>query len=83
LQHPGAVVQHLAYIRSDHRPILLDTDYQAGVGQLQIGPRRFEAKWLKEKGFRDVVKNAWEVASDAIPYGNVLAHLGHFAWRLT
>jgi hypothetical protein len=28
IMHPGAVLQHLEYTRSDHRPILLDTDYQ-------------------------------------------------------
>jgi hypothetical protein len=27
LWYPGAVLQHLEYIRSDHRPLLLDTDY--------------------------------------------------------
>jgi hypothetical protein len=29
IMHPGAVLQHLEYTRSDHRPILLDTEYQA------------------------------------------------------
>lgn len=28
LMHPGAVLQHLQYTRSDHRPIMLDTEYQ-------------------------------------------------------
>jgi hypothetical protein len=58
--HPGAVLQHLGYIRSDHRPILLDTEYQMGVGRQKHGPRRFEAKWLREEGCRQVVKDAWE-----------------------
>jgi hypothetical protein len=47
--HPGATVKHLGYIRSDHRPILLDTEYQNEAGQQHSGPRRFEAKWLREK----------------------------------
>jgi hypothetical protein len=28
IMYPGAVLQHLEYTKSDHRPILLDTDYQ-------------------------------------------------------
>jgi hypothetical protein len=60
--HPGAVLQHLGYIRSDHRPILLDTEFQAGIGRQKHGPRRFEAKWLREEGFRQVVKDAWEAS---------------------
>jgi endonuclease/exonuclease/phosphatase family metal-dependent hydrolase len=44
LMHPGAVLQHLGYIRSDHRPILQDTEYKATVSQQNPGPKRFEAK---------------------------------------
>jgi hypothetical protein len=55
IMHPGPMVQHLGYIRSDHRPILLDTDYHAGAAQGRSGPHRFEAKWLRENNFRDVV----------------------------
>jgi hypothetical protein len=47
--HLGATVQHLGYIKSDHRPILIDTDYHAGAAQCRSGPRRFESKWLREK----------------------------------
>jgi hypothetical protein len=77
LLHPGAVLQHLGYIRSDHRPILLDTEYQTLAGQPKLGPKRFEAKWLKEKNFREVVYQAWEAASHEIPEGNVLGRLAH------
>jgi hypothetical protein len=72
--HPGAGVQHLGYIRSDHQPILLDTDYHAEqVGQWK-GPRRFEAKWLREPGFREVVESAWTSVNNSP--GNVLEKLG-------
>jgi hypothetical protein len=73
--HPGAVVLHLDYTKSDHRPILVDTDYQPAVTGSRTGPRRFEAKWLREAGFRDVVKAAWESAGEATSRG-VLAKLG-------
>jgi hypothetical protein len=44
--HPAAGVQHLEYIKSDHRPILLDTDMQAGQVTSRSKVKRFEARWL-------------------------------------
>jgi hypothetical protein len=55
VMHPGAKLQYLGYIRSDHRPILLDTEYQQPQQHSSNGPRHFEAKWLREEGFRQVV----------------------------
>jgi hypothetical protein len=60
MMHPGAVLQHLEYIKSDHIPILLDTAYQDVLAHLDARPHRFEGKCLKEKDFRDVVHKAWE-----------------------
>jgi hypothetical protein len=77
VQHPGAMVKHLGYIKSDHWPILLDTDYQTGVAHQWPGPRWFEAKWLRDKNLREVVQNAWNGASHVIPEGNVLGRLSH------
>jgi hypothetical protein len=53
--HPGAVLQHLGYIKSDHRPIILDTEYKPDLPTHTAGPRQFEAKWLREPGFRQIV----------------------------
>jgi hypothetical protein len=61
--HPAAVLQHLDFIRSDYRPILLDTDYQSDLLQIRTGPRRFEARWLRERGFQEVVEKAWAEAA--------------------
>jgi hypothetical protein len=61
--HPGAVVQHLGYIKSDHRPILLDTDFQNVQVHPKSGPQRFEAKWLMESEFREEVRRAWDTAA--------------------
>jgi hypothetical protein len=44
---PGAVLQHLDYCKSDHRAILLYTDFQSSLGQSKKGPKRFEARWLQ------------------------------------
>jgi hypothetical protein len=57
--HPGAVL-NLEFIRSDHRPILLDTEYQEVPVQSGHVPKRFEAKWLQEADFRQEVQRAWE-----------------------
>jgi hypothetical protein len=60
--HPGVMLQHLGYIRLGHRPILMGTEYQRGVGRQKNGLRRFEAKWLCEEGFIQVVEHALEAA---------------------
>jgi hypothetical protein len=75
LMHPGANLRHLEYTRSDHRPILLDTDYQGNQNQGHNGPNRFEAKWLQEEGFKEEVEKAWAAAS-TVP-GGVLGRLSH------
>jgi hypothetical protein len=61
--HPATVLQHLDFIRSDHCPIMLDTDYQSDLLQRRTGPRRFEAHWLRERGFKEVVEKAWAEAA--------------------
>jgi hypothetical protein len=77
IMHPGAVLQHLEYTRSDHHPILLDTDYQQTVVDHSKKSKKFEARWLHEKGFREMVEKTWSNASMMVPVGNVLAKLGH------
>jgi hypothetical protein len=74
--HPGAVLQHLEYTKSDHRPILLDTDYQHVAVNQGKKSKKIEARWMREKGFREMVENTWSEASLAIPVGNVLTKLG-------
>jgi hypothetical protein len=46
--HPGAIMQHLGYIQSDHKPLLLDIAYQENLVPTMSDPRRYEAKWIKE-----------------------------------
>jgi hypothetical protein len=46
-------------------------------GQRNSNSRKFEAKWFKEKDFRDVVQKAWVDASVAVSDGGILAKLGH------
>jgi hypothetical protein len=77
IMHPGAVLQHLEYTKSDHRPILLDTDYKHIAVNQGKKSKKFEARWLREKGFRDMVEKNGSEASLAVPMGNVLAKLGY------
>jgi hypothetical protein len=72
--HPNAVLQHLDYTKSDHRPILLDTEYQDPLTH-GGSPKRFEARWFQEKGFHQVVQDAWASAVASGP--GVLARLDH------
>jgi hypothetical protein len=73
--HPDAMVTHLEYTRSDHRPLLLDTEYQPSQASNKSSPRRFERKCLQEKNFRDIVEKAWEDASLVAGSDGVMAKL--------
>jgi hypothetical protein len=54
VMNPDALVQHLDFIRSDHHPILVNTEAQ--FQQSTSKQRRFEARWLQEKGFQEKVQ---------------------------
>ena len=48
--HPYAGLCNSDMGKSDHRPIMLDTEYLAGVAEAKPQyKRRFEARWLEEK----------------------------------
>ena len=49
-------------VKSDHRPIIVDTDQLGGQNMIRRGPRRFEARWLKET-VNEVIESAWARAS--------------------
>jgi endonuclease/exonuclease/phosphatase family metal-dependent hydrolase len=48
--HPEASVHHLDYMRSDYRPILLETDNLMLVNN-PAKSKKFEARWLQEDSF--------------------------------
>jgi hypothetical protein len=76
IMHPGAVVKHLEFARSDHRPILLDMDFQI-IPSNPNSSIKFEAKWLHEKDFIEVVEQAWHNANEATARSGVLDRLAH------
>jgi hypothetical protein len=73
--HPGATLQNLEFIKSDHRPILLDTNYKEVNSPVNPGPKHFEGKWFQETDFRQEVVFAWE-ATSITGEGGVLGWLG-------
>ena len=65
----------MEYSRSDHRPILMSLE--TGGSSERFGPAmlRFEAKWLKEAHFQQVVEEAWEQAGVQIQTGSLAGKL--------
>ena len=58
---PSAALEHLHFVRSDHRSLLVNTEYYANLNIAGVGapPLRFEAHWLREESFSNTVKEAW------------------------
>lgn len=64
---PQAALQNLEFNHSDHRPLLVDTDYyaQPAASPNNVQVKRFEARWLREQNFNEIVMEAWnEAAAD-------------------
>ena len=57
LAFPDASISHLGAIRSDHAPILLDTNPQSFFAHR---PFRFEATWLRDNRCQPVIEQAWK-----------------------
>ena len=61
--HLYAGLCNLEMGKSDHRPILLDTEYLSGVVENRPKfKRQFEARWLEEETVEEVVRTAWQKA---------------------
>jgi hypothetical protein len=49
--------------KSDHRPILIDTEAQNGLNLNRgVGQKKFEAKWLCEESVETSIQTAWDRA---------------------
>lgn len=60
---PHAGVRNGEHCRSDHRPVLLDTEFhEANLLQPVEGFKHFEARWLMEETVDAVVQGAWDRA---------------------
>ena len=74
---PHGALENLEFSRYDHRPLLVNTDYFLDIQMNNQGqqPKRFEARWLREKYSDEVVKKAWERAGHSISPVNVFDKL--------
>jgi hypothetical protein len=59
---PNASMINSDTTRSDHRPVLVDTEYLSSSHAITNGLKRFEAHWLQEDAVEEMVKAAWERA---------------------
>jgi hypothetical protein len=60
---PIAGVINEDFGKSDHHPILVDTERLDGI-QVQhvVSPLRFEARWLCESSVESIIQTAWDKA---------------------
>jgi hypothetical protein len=58
--HHQAVVNVLASCTSDHNPLLLQLNNNAGVSGKIPKEFKVEASWMIDEDFNDIVRNAWE-----------------------
>jgi hypothetical protein len=61
-----AVLLNMEYSHCDHRPIMMEFDKEENYTATVPTVLRFEAKWLKEAQFRQVVEDAWERAGPMV-----------------
>jgi hypothetical protein len=66
---PFAAVINKEHSRSDHRPIVVDTEYHVGMCPSRRSARQFEARWLKEETVEEIVKTSWLKAKARGLYG--------------
>ena len=60
---PNAGVVNEEFCKSDHRPVMINTEYNAGIQPIfQRGPMKFEARWLCEQSVETIIQTAWERA---------------------
>ena len=58
LAYPNAAISHLGAIKSDHSPILLDTNPK---DSFTYRPFRFEATWLRDESCHSVIEIVWNI----------------------
>ena len=59
--YPLAGLSNLDMGKSDHRPVLLDTEYLSGVAEsTPKRNRKFEMRWLAEESVNEIVTTAWQ-----------------------
>lgn len=75
---PNALLVNGETLKSDHRPISVDTD-QIGGREMNTtgGPKRFKVRWLKEETVNEIVHSAWARASAQGQVPTLMARANH------
>ena len=60
LRFPKFRIQHLDAFHSNHKPLLLCSDFEFKRFYRKGRPFRFEAMWLKDSIYEEVIKQSWE-----------------------
>ena len=72
---PLAVVINEDFGKSDHRPIVINTEYNSGMSEVRSrGPLRFEARWLCENSIENIIQTAWERSKQENVHALLSAH---------
>nr|POE97435.1 hypothetical protein CFP56_05430 [Quercus suber] len=58
LAFPSAAMAHLGALKSNHTPILLDTNPKDSIAHR---PFRFKAAWIRDSGCNSIMEKAWNV----------------------
>ena len=64
LQFPASRIHHLDAFHSNHKPLLLCSDSEFKRFYRKGRPFQFEAMWLKDNTFEEVIKQSWEGVID-------------------
>ena len=60
MMFPGAGLVNGEMRKSDHRPLIVDTEASAALNSdVVLRPRRFEVRWLKEETVQEIVNSTW------------------------
>ena len=65
LAFPSAARAHLGAFKSDHTPILLDTNPEDSFA---YRPFKFEAAWIRDSGCNSIVEKAWNLQTRGSPF---------------
>lgn len=60
---PNVGVVNGEMTKSDHRPLVIDTEFYKETNRPLRPVKRFEGRWLKEETVEEVVRTAWQRAS--------------------
>lgn len=59
LRFPSSRIHHLDAFHFDHKPLIFCSDSEFNCFYKKGRPFRFEAIWLKDSSYEEVIREAW------------------------